>query len=317
MNHPAQASTTRKKEVSCPRLGSSGRPLEHRSLVDLRDAIARIEASPCLPAKASGGDASSVSRKVEERWTLGLDEVDRHLPKGGLDACGVHEIAAHAYGDVPAALGFTAALGLRRVARRPEDARRLLWCRQGRDVAEWGRLYGAGLESFGLPRERLLNVTLRTADAVLWTLEEALKSGALGLVMADGDGGRMDLTVMRRLMLAAAAGRTPGLIVFSSPVAGGTAARSRWRVRSRLSRGAPFDAEAPGLPAWQVTLERCRGGEPGRWLLEWDHAKSSFALASAPSDRTATSGERLPGGARPAARAGHAGRQGLVAFGLR
>ncbi len=317
MSLTAQAKTTKKNEVFRPRPGSDGRNLGHPSLAGLREAIARIEASPTLPSKAPGGDAASLSRKVEERWTLGLEEVDRHLPKAGLDARGVHEIAAHAYGDLPAALGFAAALGLRRLARRPGGARMVLWCRQGRGVAEWGRLYGAGLESFGLPRERLLTVTLRTADALLWTLEEALKSGAFGLVMADGDGERTDLTLIRRLMLAAAAGRTPGLIVFPSPVMGGTAARSRWRVRSRLSRGAFFDAEAPGLPAWQVTLERCRSGEPGRWLLEWDHAKSSFALASAPSDRASAAGGRLASGARPAARAGAAGRQGLASVGLR
>jgi len=285
---------------------SAGKTAMSPRLAALRETISRLEGGvPCPPA----------ARQGEGAWTLGLREVDAHLPADGLDAAGVHEVAAEAGGDAPATLGFATALALRLLAARPADTRPVLWCRLAGAEAEWGRLHGTGLESLGLPRERLITVRLPKAKMLLWTVEEALRSGALALVLADGDGAKTDLTAVRRLMLAATAGGTPGLLVFPSPVAGGTAARSRWLIRARLSKVLALDAEAPGLPAWRLALERCRGGKPGRWLVEWNHATHRFALAAAIADRPAEAGD-LPR-ARPAVRAGHAGERRLAACGLR
>jgi hypothetical protein len=76
------------------------------------------------------------------------------------------------------------------------------------EAREWGRIYGHGLEALGFPRHRLLTATLSKPDAILWTIEEALKSAALAGVVADVGTG-LDLTAVRRLMLAANAGQDP------------------------------------------------------------------------------------------------------------
>jgi protein ImuA len=278
----------------------------------LRVRIAKLEAAtPSLAAPVEAKPGATAAA-----WTFGLPEIDCHLPQGGLEAAAVHEIAAAEHGDLPAALGFAAALAVRRLGSLSEDARPLLWCRFSAEVREWGRVYGHGLEALGLPREKLLTVTLNRPEALLWTLEEALKCASLAGVIADAGPG-IDLTVTRRLMLAAGQGGTPGLLVFASPPQGGTAGRTRWSIAARPSARPAFDEAAPGAPAWDVSLTRCRGGRPGQWSVEWHHATHRFALASAVSGRTADARGAPAGqpayGARPAAGADRGWREGLAA----
>jgi protein ImuA len=297
--------------VASPR--APGRGARSLLLERLRARVARIEAggieTPSLTIERPAPVAA-------QGWGLGLAEIDRHLPQPGLAADGVHEIAPAAYGDMPAALGFAAALTVRRLAGEPADARPVLWCRLSAGAREWGRIYGHGLEALGFPRHRFLTATLSKPDAILWTIEEALKSAALAGVVADVGTG-LDLTAVRRLMLAANAGQTPGLLLFPAPPRGGTAARTRWSVAAGPSAAPPFDDKAPGRPAWNLRLVRCRGGRPGEWFVEWSHATHRFALASAVSGRTADPGH--PGddidGAidEPAAGAGAGGRPRLAA----
>jgi protein ImuA len=261
-------------------------------LARLRQAVARIEGGPAALPRQPG-------EAVRVRWavaaappipaeaadppaptpplTFGVEEIDARLPEGGL-AAGVHEVAAAAPGDVAAASGFAAALMARRLAALPADTRPLLWCRQAMAVAEYGRLHGHGLSALGLASERLLTVTLARPAAILWTLEEALKSTALAGVVADMSPEAFDLTASRRLMLAARRAEVPCLLVFPRPPAGATAASTRWRIASHASPPPPFDAAAPGLAAWTLTLERSRAGHPGQWTVEWHHATHRFAL---------------------------------------
>lgn len=295
--------------------GRSGRSL---LLERLRARVARIEAGGVEAAPSP--TIESPAPVAAQGWGLGLAEIDRHLPRSGmtagLAADGIHEIAPAAYGDMPAALGFAVALAVRRLAAEPADERPVLWCRLSAETREWGRIYGHGVEALGFPRHRLLTATLRKPDAILWTIEEALKSSALAGVVADV-GSNLDLTAVRRLMLAANAGTTPGLLLFPAPPQGGTAARTRWSVAAGSSAAPPFDDKAPGAPAWTLRLLRCRGGRPGEWFVEWSHATHRFALASAVSGRTADPGhpgDDIDGDVdEPAAGAGAGGRPRLAA----
>jgi len=274
----------------------------------LRARVAGIEAAPNLIAPNPIVPDGRTAPVPAQGWGFGLAAIDRHLPQTGLAADGVHEIAPAAYGDMPAALGFAAALSLRRLEGGLVDERPLLWCRLSSARREWGRIYGPGLEALGLARQRLLTLTLNQPAAVLWTIEEALKSAALAGVVAD-IGPNLDLTAVRRLMLAAERGRTPALLLFPALPEGGTSARSRWIVAAHASRPPPFDDQAPGAPAWHLRLVRCRGGRPGEWLVEWSHATHRFALAPAISGRTADPRD-APAGDHPGQSAAGAGGGG-------
>jgi protein ImuA len=239
----------------------------------LRRHIARIE----------GTGPSFERRGKAAPWRLGVPAIDGHLGREGLARAGLHDVAPEAYGDMAAAMGFATALALRALQ---EDRRPLLWCRLDRQRREYGRLYGHGLETLGLPRARFVTVTLKKPVDVLWTAEEALKCGALALVIADADGRVAGLTQTRRLALAAARGKAAGLLVFAARHGGATASQTRWAVASAPSRAPPFDVNAPGRPAWDVELIRSRAGRPGAWRVEWQSATHRFDLVSG-----------LPGGA--------------------
>ena len=296
--------------LSPPPHATASRAPRPAVLARLRQAVARIEegkaaapphradeaairarwASACAPAK----DNESRGRLAPgQRLTLGLDEIDDRLPDGALSSPGMHEIAASAPAGVTAAAGFAAALMARHLALMPDaDTRPLLWCRHTASVSEHGHLYGHGLAALGLASERLLTVSLTRPRAILWTIEEALKSTALAGVVTDMTAEALDLTASRRLMLAARAAGVPLLLVFARPLAAATAALTRWRVAPHASGPPAFDTDAPGLPAWTLTLERSRAGRPGQWTVEWHHATHRFALVPALFDRPLRLGEK-------------------------
>lgn len=241
-----------------------------RLMALLRERIAKLEnITPQL-------DKAGRSRKP---WTIGIPDIDAHLASTGLARTGLHDVAPRHYGDMPAAMGAALALALRRLSD-PTERRPLLWCRLAREVREYGNLYGHGLENLGLARSRFVTVTLKNPVAALWVAEEALKSGALAIVMLDADVKHTSLTATRRLSLAAQAGKSAGLLVFATRQLGTTASHTRWLAEAARSQAPPYDALAPGNPSWTLELTRARGGRPGSWTVEWHHASHRFNLVS-------------------------------------
>ena len=239
-------------------------------LVALRQHIARVEqATPQLDR----------SRSRSQPWIIGIPEIVAHIASSGLARSGIHDISPKAYGDIPAATGLALALALRRL-KDPSERRPLLWCRLAYEAQEYGNLYGHGLEALGLARNRFVTITLKKPLTTLWMAEEALKSGALSLVILDVNPVHASLTTTRRLSLAAAAGKSAGLLVFAKPHIDATASSTRWIVAASRSQPPPHDVLAPGLPSWNLELSRARGGRPGAWAVEWLHASHCFNLVS-------------------------------------
>ena len=181
------------------------------------------------------------------RLPLGVPEIDRVLPGGGLRAGCVHEVT----GD-EAATGFCAALLARAGSGGGGGA--LLWLAGGDD------LYAPGLVRYGIGAGRLLVVAgLRRRADVLWAMEEALRCRAVKGVVAETGG--VGLAAGRRLMLAAEGTGVLGLMLARE---GGTGrggagvAASRWRVTA-----------VPGGTRWRVELLHCRGGRPAEWITTW------------------------------------------------
>lgn len=257
---------------------------EARALIArLREHLARQEGQRGLAGQAGQRRLGWNQHRNQPRdslpWTLGLPGLDQHLPAAGLAVAGLHDVTPAAYGDFPAACGFALALAVRRLTEAKEG-RPVLWCRLETEQREYGHCFGHGVSGFGLPRTRFLSISLRRPVALLWTLEEALKSGCLSVVLGDVAVQYADLTATRRLALAGQAGKASGIIVLTRYSNDSTASFSRWCVAASTSPPAASDPRAPGLPAWQVSLTRIRGGRPGSWLVNWqkDHAPSRFTL---------------------------------------
>lgn len=202
------------------------------------------------------GGGGLIGRKV---FTFGEPALDSALPWNGLPAGSLHEMVGYA----PSITGFLAAY-----LARVRPGRPILW------ITPDQQAYAPGLAAFGLDHRRLTFAWARRAQDRFWAFEDALRTPGFAAVIAEIDGA--DLTETRRLQLAAESGQGIGLLVRRDTAP--SAALTRWRVEPVLSDGY--------RPRWSVALERCRGGQPASWLVEFDHASLHFRLVAALADRS-------------------------------
>ncbi|WP_207458985.1 hypothetical protein [Azospirillum sp. SYSU D00513] len=214
---------------------------------------------------------------------LGVRDIDRTLPDGGLPLGCLHELGGTDPVHRGAAAGFAAAL-LAGIAAC--QGKSVLWI-----VGDRG-LHAAGLAAFGLTPDRLIAARARRASDALWAMEEALRCPSLAAVAGEVEAG--DLTASRRLHLAAeSAGTTAILLLPGTPRRGVSAAMTRWTVTPLPSAN---EAGEPGIgrPRWRVELLRCRNGRSGAWVLEWrdgalalsDEAAEEGIIEQAARDRS-------------------------------
>ena len=270
------------------------KPFARQAVIDgLRAHIGRIEGTAAFAASP---------RKAGPLWTLGVPAVDCLLGPAALDASGVHEIRSDADTNGACAAAATAArrtfallLGVRRMMSL-ERAGPILWALPIVAMHETGTPYSHGLRALGLDANRLIIVTPRKAQDVLWVLEEALRSGCLSMVL--GEVAAVGTTASRRLSLAAAEAHCPCLLVSSPGHAPAVAVATRWRVAPQLGGDDPFDAAAPGARRFSVRLERCRSqpvvSDSVDFAVEWSDATRCFRMVAAVSARAPAPGVATP-----------------------
>jgi protein ImuA len=250
---------------------SNARPSAREArLASLREAIARIERKQ----SDRPGDLLSIS----------VPEIHAHLPRDGLAAGVLHEVMAAAYSDRPSAFGFACALMVRALRDRPGPAMLVM---SAPALSDHGRPHAHGLRQLGIDLQRLVLIETRNDKDAHWALEETLRSQARPAIVVAAVGGALDLTVSRRLNLAAAAHGTAMVVVRASNASGTTAAATRWRISSMAASADRFGV--PGKNTWHARLERCRNGRPGEWLIEWTDVPHCFRLAQSLADRTPAS----------------------------
>jgi protein ImuA len=198
------------------------------------------------------------------------------LPGPGL-LCGVLNEVVAAPADRPAAFGFLFALMAAALRARAGPAAFVA----ARRALDCGVPYGHGLTRLGLDVGRLILIETETDQDALWALEETLRSEVRPAVVAGAVEAGLDLTQSRRLNLAAAIHATPLVLLRGAKGVGVSAAAMRWRLASApaaLDRFGTFERWR-----WQATLERCRNGRTGAWLMQWNpdaHRFCSIADAS-------------------------------------
>ncbi len=149
---------------------------------------------------------------------------------------------------------------------------------------------------------RSLVVNPPDGASALWAIDLALRSPAVGAVVADARG--LDMACSRRLQLAAEAGG--GLALLARPArerAALSAAATRWLVRPTPARPGVWAPSA----RWSVELLRRKGttGWSGpsanggrRWILEMNRAQGVVCVPADVADR---SGEASPAPVRVSA----------------
>ena len=130
-------------------------------------------------------------------------------------------------------------------------------------------LHPDGVAPFCKP-DRLVYASGKTQTDVLWMAEEALRSGAVKVVVAQLNK-PVDLTAGRRLQLAAEAGKTLGVFIIPEGM-GSNAAETRWRCSPH------FDARDSTLHRWQ--LIKNKSGTLGDWAVRWDEQTRRVIVVS-------------------------------------
>jgi protein ImuA len=164
----------------------------------------------------------------------------------------------------------------------------------------WGtdRLHGAGLCARIDPARLILVHPERTED-LLWCAEEALRAGAVPLVICDLPG-PPGLTPVRRLHLAAETGGAEGKVLptglLLTPGNGGApGVESRWRLTPAHGPATPSPADSAWPPPaitrsrWRLERLRARADPPAGWDITQTRARNGrIALApGADAPRTA------------------------------
>jgi protein ImuA len=247
-------------------------------LAALRSRIGAIEGPKPSPA---------------ERFALGPAPLDAQLG-GGLPRGRLHELFAAEPDDRAALAGAGLMLAMRIAIGRLGEGP-LLWLRQDGGVRASGHLYGPGLADLGFDPSRLIEIVAPDEAGLLRAAGDAVRCPDVAAVLIEPwkAARGFDLTVSRRLAVAAEKSGVTVLLLRAEADPAPSAAYSRWRVRSLAS--AALEAGAPGHPVVEVELLRHRGGLAGlRACLEWNRDEHVFREAALPG-----AGLPLPAG-RPA-----------------
>lgn len=133
--------------------------------------------------------------------------------------------------------------------------------------------------------KRSLFVASRDAAARLWAIDSALRSPAVGVIIADGSGFHRAAT-QRVQSLARTQSKWVLATCPSRQQSELSAAQTRWLIHWMPS--VPGKQTAGGHPRWIVELLRCKGMRPTgaahEWLLEWNRAKSTVGLSARLAD---------------------------------
>jgi protein ImuA len=209
---------------------------------------------------------------------------------------GLHEFYAGSSADAATVSGFGLGAGL-----TTSSGGDLVWAIHDLTGMEIGRPHGPGLHQMGITPEAVLVVRARDVRTLLSVGEDALRTKGVGAVLlsAWGEDRAFSLTASRRLSLAARTGGKRLFLARAGSAPQPSAAESRWSVRSNASTS--LEGDAPGRPAFSVTLLRHRRGAALKtWMMEWDRETRSFV------ERTALSGGLVSMAAeRPGEATGH------------
>jgi protein ImuA len=194
---------------------------------------------------------------------LSLGPISEALPNKTFPLGAVHEFLTPCVEDFAATSGFITGL----ISTVIKDSGAILWISSSRSI------FPPALITFGIQPDRCVFIEVRREKDILWTMEEALKCGALTSVVAELRD--LNFTDSRRLQLAVEQSKVTGFILRRSTNQSTTACVSRWNISSL--RGELID-NLPGIgyPKWRVELLRIRNGKPGVWELQWKNGRFHY-----------------------------------------
>lgn len=210
-------------------------------------------------------------------FSFGCAAIDARLG-GGLARGALHEFCAAEAEDHAAASGFALML-----ATRASETGPILWVREDKGQRQHGQLYATGMVELGVDPARLILVTAPDTLSALRAGADILGAMDAGAVVIEpwGDAKTLDLTVSRKLVLAAEKSGVAAFILRDRAAPFASAAATRWILASAPSLVLP--GNAPGQVSLSVELVRHRGGiPPFALVMEWDRDEHVFREPTLP-----------------------------------
>ena len=211
---------------------------------------------------------------------------------GGLALGRVHMLCGmmQAHGVVS---GFATALVRRLVTHLSatgKPAGPVVWC-PASSAGGAGMLYGHGLAALGLDPAGLMIVDTPHPARRMAALDDIARTDGLAAVVAEYDGMQKSsdywMRLIRRIQLAAEASRVTVFLLGAPLAANGC--ETVWHIApsnhaSNTAYAPVKSAQQLWQPAWQVRLQRARGGYPFQGHIGWDLASGRFAELTAVTD---------------------------------
>ena len=227
-------------------------------------------------------------RVARHLMPLAVEPLDSAL-SGGLALGRVHMLCGmmQAHGVVS---GFATALVRRLVTHLSatgKPAGPVVWC-PASSAGGAGMLYGHGLAALGLDPAGLMIVDTPHPARRMAALDDIARTDGLAAVVAEYDGMQKSsdywMRLIRRIQLAAEASRVTVFLLGAPLAANGC--ETVWHIApsNRISNTAyaPVkSAQQLWQPAWQVRLQRARGGYPFQGHVGWDLASGRFTELTA------------------------------------
>jgi protein ImuA len=216
---------------------------------------------------------------VHAHQPIDLGTINHSFPNSQFPLGVNHEFICNTKESLAASSGFVAGILSSLLQKGPASAK----ASAGGGAVVWISssqiIFPPALVHFGIDPSQLIFIHLRNQKEINWTIEEALKCEGLAAVV--GELSFADMTISRRLQLAAEQSRVTGFLFRYQPKQIITNAFTcRWQIQSIQSEttdGLP----GIGFPRWQVDLLKVRNGKPGSWQLEWINGK--FQPVAVPS----------------------------------
>jgi protein ImuA len=194
---------------------------------------------------------------VHAQHKIDLGTINHSFPHSTFPLGANHEFICNSKENLAASSGFIAGI----LSTLLQKGGAIAW------IGSSHIIFPPALVSFDIEPSQVIFIHLRNQKEILWTVEEALKCEGLTAVV--GELSSIDLTVSRRLQLAAEQSRVTGFLLRYPPKQlNTTACVCRWQIhslKSETENGLP----GVGFPRWAIELLKVRNGKPGRWQLEW------------------------------------------------
>ena len=193
---------------------------------------------------------------------------------GGIALGKITELRPDAYLSELSMLGFAIALAGALLQKRAGD---LVIVNDAYFTQEWGEIYAAGLQGFGILPHRILIINPQSREHFHSCMREAASTNGLGAVlgMVCAKNG-FDLVSAQKLQFAASQGGAPCFLTSAYRAQGFCAAHLRLKISPRPSRLpdwaqniAPAALAPLGAPRWGIDIEKSRQGSIGNFELEF------------------------------------------------